>query len=134
MTDSLVIRAGHPIWLCSAEGPELGSEQSALDIVGTLWGEHVDAVAIPAERFVSGFFELSTQLAGNFTQKIVGYAPNRPLAILGDIDRHLAASESLRAYVYESNRGRQVWFLADLDELDRRLAVGNAVRSGPGRG
>jgi hypothetical protein len=44
------------------------------------------------------------------------------LAVVGDVSRHVAASTALRDLVFESNRGNQVWFVADLDELDTRLA------------
>jgi hypothetical protein len=39
------------------------------------------------------------------------------LAILGDISRYTDRSESLRALVRESNRGRDVAFLPTLDAL-----------------
>jgi hypothetical protein len=43
------------------------------------------------------------------------------LAIVGDVSAYVAASTALRALVLESNRGNQVWFVADFDELDNRL-------------
>jgi hypothetical protein len=52
-------------------------------------------------------------------QKFVNYGVR--LAIVGDISAHVAASTPFRDLVYESNRGRQVWFVADLDALDSRL-------------
>ena len=33
----------------------------------------------------------------------------------------VAASSALRDFVYESNRGRQVWFVTDRAELKQRL-------------
>jgi Domain of unknown function (DUF4180) len=42
--------------------------------------------------------------------------------VVGDISGALDRSASLRDFVRESNRGRQVWFVADGDELERRLA------------
>jgi hypothetical protein len=46
----------------------------------------------------------------------------RRLAILGEISRHVAESSAFRDFVYEANRGDHVWFVADLEELDQRLA------------
>ena len=43
------------------------------------------------------------------------------LAVVGDISRHLAESAALRHLVYESNRGEQIWFVADLSELEAKL-------------
>ena len=52
-------------------------------------------------------------------KKFVMY--RRHLVILGDNSRHVAQSHVLEAFVYETNRGAQVWFLTDLQELDGRL-------------
>jgi Domain of unknown function (DUF4180) len=43
------------------------------------------------------------------------------VAVVGDISRHMKESSSLRAFVYESNRGDRVWFVSNIDELGRRL-------------
>jgi hypothetical protein len=43
------------------------------------------------------------------------------LAIVGDISGFLAESSALRAFVTESNRGKDVWFLASRAELGQRL-------------
>jgi hypothetical protein len=42
------------------------------------------------------------------------------LAVVGDISEPLADSEALRDFVRESNRGRQVWFVADVAGLAGR--------------
>ena len=41
--------------------------------------------------------------------------------MLGDVTGPVAVSTALRDFVREANRGRTVWFLADLDELAARL-------------
>jgi Domain of unknown function (DUF4180) len=51
-------------------------------------------------------------------------------AIVGDISRNLNGSASDRDFVSESNRGRHVWFAADLAGLDARLEP--ALRRPPG--
>jgi len=75
---------------------------------------------LPAATLPAGFFDLSTGIAGALIQRLVNCRLR--IAILGDIAEHLAASESLRAFVDESNRGRQVWFLSDAAALEARLA------------
>ena len=70
--------------------------------------------------WTTGFFDLSTGLAGAFLQKFVNYqhARSRSSATSPSTCRQRA----LRAFVIESNRGQQVWFLDDLDQLaDARL-------------
>jgi hypothetical protein len=32
-------------------------------------------------------------------------------------------SSALRDFVYETNRGNQVWFVADQEELEKRLGI-----------
>jgi hypothetical protein len=44
------------------------------------------------------------------------------LAIVGDIGRHVEASTALRDFVYETNRGTQIWFVAGLDDLREKLS------------
>lgn len=116
---------GRQVYVCDAEGAPIGSPQSALDLLGEMYGSDAEWVVIPAPRFMDGFFRLRTRIAGEFIQKLVNY--RQQLAIVGDIAAHVAASEALRDFVAESNRGRQVWFVEDLDELGRRLEGRTAV-------
>jgi hypothetical protein len=44
------------------------------------------------------------------------------LVILGDYSQFASNSAPLRDFIYESNRGNAVWFLADRKELEERLA------------
>jgi len=102
-----------------ADGPKLATDRDAVDLIAQTFDHRPDIVVVPAERFDEGFFTLSTRIAGEIVQKFVTYG--LPLAIVGDISRHLEASSALRDYVHETNRGRQVWFVADLEELDTQL-------------
>ena len=110
---------GAPIWLCDAEGPPLSTSRDATDIIGDAYGSDVVAIALPAARLADEVFDLSTRLAGEFVQKFVNYGVT--LAIVGDISAHVAASAALRDFVTESNRGRHLWFVDDLDALAARL-------------
>ena len=74
-----------------------------------------------AQRLGDAFFQLSTRVAGEAVQKFVNYGIR--LAVVGDISAHVAASNALRDFVRESNRGRHVWFVDSLEELERRLSV-----------
>ncbi len=101
-------------------GPPMRSDRDAVDLIGEALEAGVAWVAIPAERLVEDFFVLSTRIAGDAIQKFVNYGIG--LAVVGDISGHLANSRALRDFVHESNRGRHVWFVAGLDELEARLA------------
>jgi len=118
MTDRVEQRNGVPVLICADDGPPLTAAQDALDLIGAAFSCS-DVVALPAARLDEQFFTLGTGLAGEIMQKFVNYRIR--LAIVGDISAHLAASSALRALVHESNRGRQIWFVTDLDDLDTHL-------------
>jgi hypothetical protein len=106
------------VWLCAADGPRLDGEQAALDLIGEAYGAGL--IAIPVARLAPGFLTLSTRIAGGVIQKFVNYGFQ--VAFIGDISDAVAASNALRDFVRESNRGRHVWFVADLEALAARLA------------
>jgi hypothetical protein len=111
--------AGLRIAELPSDGPPIGAEADASDLVGQFYGEAVDLIVIPLERLVPDFFRLSNGLAGAFIQKIVLYRYR--VAFLGDITVLTATSKPLNDFVYESNRGSAVWFVRDQAELDARL-------------
>ena len=108
----------------AAEGPTISTPDHAADLVGDAWAHHAELVAVPVERLDPAFFDLSTGIAGEITQKLVNYRLR--LAIVGDIGKHVEVSAALRDYVWESNRGAHVWFLADDAELEAKLATQQA--------
>jgi hypothetical protein len=103
-----------------ADGPVLTDADQVLDIVGQALGAGADLVVLPANRLDETFFDLRTGLAGHILQKFANYRLR--LVILGDISRHVAASDALRDLIREANRGRQTWFASDEAELAARLA------------
>ncbi|MGB2570085.1 DUF4180 domain-containing protein [Micromonospora citrea] len=120
MADVVQERAGVAVLVCDPAGPKVATTADALDLIGAAFlGAQV--VALPASRLDADFFSLGTRFAGEVMQKFVNYRLR--LAVVGDISAHLAASAALRALVHESNRADHVWFVADLDALDARLAA-----------
>ena len=112
--------AGQPVFVLAAEGPLLEGERSASDVVGDAFGTGARIVAIPVSRLGPGFLTLSTRIAGEVIQKFVNY--HFRVAIVGDVSAAVAASDALRDFVRESNRGRHVWFVNDLASLAEKLA------------
>ncbi|MCQ8195384.1 DUF4180 domain-containing protein [Streptomyces rugosispiralis] len=110
---------GVPVLMCAPEGEAIGAERDALDLIGNAGYQGAQWVVIPVGRFDEAFFRLSTRVAGDIIQKFVQYAMG--LVVLGDISRHTEGSSALRDFVRECNRGRQTWFLADVEELRERL-------------
>jgi hypothetical protein len=97
----------------------LASERDAGDLIGETYGLDAEWVAVPVAQLSPDFFRLRTSLAGAIVQKLVTYGLRA--AFIGDASDRAIDSEALRAFIIESNRGRQVWFVADMAELERRL-------------
>ena len=107
--------------LYSDAEPVISNSDDVNDVIGSAWGENISLIALPVARLDPDFFRLASGLAGDVLQKFVNY--RLQLAILGDISVHTAASAALRDFVWESNRGDHVWFLADESELSAKLAA-----------
>lgn len=105
---------------CSAAGRPPRTSRDATDIITAAWGYQAKLVVLPADWLGDEFFRLSTRVAGDVVQKLLDYGLR--VAIVGDISGRTAASEALRDWVRECNRGRQVWFVRDIEELADRLA------------
>jgi Domain of unknown function (DUF4180) len=104
-----------------ADGEAISTPDDASDLVGSAWSHRANLVVVPVERLDPGFFRLGTGIAGEITQKLVNYRLR--LAVMGDISEHVAGSDALRDFVWESNRGDQIWFVADEQELAEKLAL-----------
>ncbi|WP_342087977.1 DUF4180 domain-containing protein [Dyadobacter sp. OTU695] len=64
------------------------------------------------------FFDLKTGIAGEILQKFATYRVR--LAIVGDFARY--ESKSLRDFIFESNKGRQINFLPTVEEAVGKLS------------
>ncbi len=93
----------------------LRSGGDMLDLLMQARGKGAVEIVLHAESICPEFFDLKSGIAGDVLQKLVNYRGR--LAIIGDISRYLEKSESLRALVRESNRGKDVAFMADLETL-----------------
>ncbi|HIV58411.1 MAG TPA: DUF4180 domain-containing protein [Candidatus Stackebrandtia faecavium] len=112
--------SGTSVLLIPHDGPTLSTIADATDMIGDAMYAQVDWVVLPADRLSDDFFHLRTRMAGEVTQKYVNYRLR--LAIVGDIDAHLEASNALRDFARECNRGRQIWFMPDLATMRTKLA------------
>ncbi len=105
----------------SAEGPILSNDRAIMDLIADARSNSADMVVVPATRFAPEFFQLRTRLAGDLLQKFVNYQLR--LTILGDLTREASESQSLQAFIRESNRGAQLWFLSSFEELEQKLTA-----------
>jgi len=107
------------VLICPTEGPKITSDRDAVELISQAYQQGATLIVIPIERLEPDFFELKTRMAGEVLQKFVNYRLR--VAILGDISGYVSESTSLRDFVYEANRGNQIWFVASLEELGDRL-------------
>ena len=108
------------VYQVANSGPELLSGRDAVDLMSAAAEQRAEWIVIPVDRLGDDFFDLRTRVAGEIVQKFAMYG--RRVVILGDITRRLEASNSLAAFVVESNRGHSVWFLPTHSELESRLS------------
>ncbi|MFE9418498.1 DUF4180 domain-containing protein [Streptomyces griseofuscus] len=119
-TNTLVTLHDTRVLRCAPDGPPLDGERAALDLIGDAFGQGAQLVEVPVARIAQEFFRLRSGVAGAVVQKFVNYRVR--LAVVGDISAHIEASDALRDFVHESNRGDQLWFLPDTDAVTERLA------------
>lgn len=93
--------------------------QSALDLIATVWYETgCNLIVLNKEAICEDFFDLKTKIAGEIFQKFINY--HIRIAIVGDFSGY--TSNSLRDLIYESNRGRDIFFLPDEMQAIEKLA------------
>lgn len=87
--------------------------QSALDVLMTAkYDVGTKNIVIDKKLIVEDFFILSKGLAGEILQKYVNYGGR--IAIYGDYSHY--TSKPLKDFIYESNKGKDVFFVATQDE------------------
>jgi hypothetical protein len=105
----------------AVDGEPIGTERQAVGLIADTHGRGAELLVLPAERLPTEFFQLRTGVAGAIVQKFVTYQLR--VAILGDISRYVTRSETFASFVAETNRGRQLWFVADPEDLAARMAA-----------
>lgn len=107
------------IAVVSADEKLIVDTQSALDMAMTVQYEtHASRIALAKELISDDFFVLSTGLAGEILQKMINYQVK--LAIYGDYSHY--TSKALRDFIYESNNGKDFFFVATKEEALQKLA------------
>ena len=87
--------------------------QTALDgLMSAKYDIGTKNIIIDKKLIVEDFFILSKGLAGEILQKYVNYGGR--IAIYGDYSHY--TSKPLKDFIYESNKGKDVFFVATQDE------------------
>lgn len=69
-------------------------------------------ILISKNLIAEDFFILSTGLAGEILQKFINYGGR--IAIYGDYSHY--TSKPLKDFIYESNKGKDIFFVSSVDE------------------
>lgn len=94
--------------------------QSALDLIMTIkYQTGCTDIAINKEAIIENFFILSTRLAGEILQKFVNYGIR--FAIYGDFSKY--TSKPLKDFMYESNKGKNIYFQPSLSLAIDKLSL-----------
>ena len=92
--------------------------QSALDFIMTIKYEmNCNKIALNKSAIVEDFFILSKGLAGEILQKFINYQTK--FAIYGDFSKY--TSKPLKDFIYESNNGKDIFFVENEDEAIKML-------------
>lgn len=114
-----VTENGLDIAVVSGDETVLTDARSALELVmSARYETGAERIAIDKRAICEEFFILSTGLAGEVLQKFVNY--HVKAAIYGDYSQY--TSKPLRDFMYESNKGRDFFFVETREEALRKLA------------
>ena len=87
--------------------------QSAIDFIMTIKYEtNCNKIALNKSAIVEDFFILSKGLAGEILQKFINYQTK--FAIYGDYSKY--TSKPLKDFIYESDKGKDIFFVSNEDE------------------
>ena len=120
MKISTVNKNGKGIAIIQSNEVLITDVQSALDIMATVQYEtNCYRMIINKSAICEDFFHLRTKLAGEILQKYINY--HVKVAIVGDFSAY--TSKSLKDFIYETNRGKDVFFLPDEEQAIERLSM-----------
>lgn len=94
--------------------------QSALDFMATVKFEvGCNRIILNKSAICEDFFHLSTRLAGEILQKFINY--QLKIAIIGDYSVY--SSKSLKDFIYETNKGKDIFFLPNEMQAVEKLSI-----------
>lgn len=96
----------------------IASAEDGLDVLVNLYYQDFDKIILHEKDITPLFFDLKTGMAGEILQKFSNYRVR--LAIIGDYGKY--GSQSMKDFILESNKTRQVNFVNTLSEALLRLS------------
>ena len=118
MTITKIEKNGIICAVISSDDPVITDVQSALDVFMTVkYDAGTKNIVISKKLIVEDFFILSSGLAGEILQKYINYCGR--IAIYGDYSHY--TSKPLHDFIYESNKGKDVFFVGTQEEAVDKL-------------
>ena len=119
MKTEVIKRNNTEIAVVSSDELLITDVQSALDLIMTVKYETgCTNIAVNKGAVINDFFVLSTCLAGEILQKFINYGVR--FAIYGDFSKY--TSKPLRDFMYESNKGKDIYFQPTVKLAINKLA------------
>ena len=100
-----------------SETTVIATTEDGLDLLGNLYFQGFDKVILHEKNITPDFFDLKTGIAGEILQKFSNYRVR--LAIVGDFSAY--SSQSIRDFIFESNRRGQINFVGSIAEAMERF-------------
>lgn len=91
--------------------------QDALEILANAGYQGARSIILYESNLTPEFFDLRTGIAGDMLIKFSTY--HMKLAIIGEFEKY--QSKSLKAFINESNRGNQIFFVPDKESAIARI-------------
>lgn len=92
--------------------------QSALDLMMTVkYEKDCSTIILDKKAICEEFFRLSSGIAGEVLQKFINY--HTKLAIVGDFSKY--TSKPLHDFIYECNKGKDIFFVDNLEQAVEKL-------------
>lgn len=101
-----------------AEEVVIQNTEDALDLMGNIYYQGFDKMIIHQKDITAEFFDLKNKMAGDILQKFANYRIR--LVIVGDYSKF--TSQSLKDFIYESNKGKHVNFVRSTGDALSALA------------
>lgn len=96
----------------------ISDPQSALDLMMTIqYQQKCSRIVLDKKDICEEFFKLSSGIAGEVLQKFINY--HTKLAIIGDFSKY--TSKPLHDFIYECNKGNDIFFVDNLDVAVEKL-------------
>lgn len=103
-----------------AENILINNPEDGLQLLADLYYQDFDKIIIHEKNIIPDFFDLKTGIAGEVLQKFSNYRVS--LFVIGEFDKY--PGKSIKDFIYESNKGRLINFVASLEDIKSRYSKG----------